>query len=148
MKLAIGADHGGWELKQYIIDLLKKNGVIEVSDYGTSGPNSVDYPDYGKKVAEAVSNGVVDRGILICGTGIGMSIVANRFPKVRAALCHDHFTAKMSRQHNDANVLVMGERVLGKGVAGEIVQTWIETAFEGGRHQLRLDKIGQLVPQK
>ncbi len=148
MKLAIGADHGGWELKQYIIDLLKKNGVIEVSDYGTSGPNSVDYPDYGKKVAEAVSNGVVDRGILICGTGIGMSIVANRFPKVRAALCHDHFTAKMSRQHNDAKVLVMGERVLGKGVAGEIVQTWIETAFEGGRHQLRLDKIGQLVPQK
>ena len=103
--------------------------------------DSVDYPDYGAKVSEAVSKGAMDRGILICGTGIGMSIVANRYPRVRAALCHDHFTAQMSREHNDANILVMGERVIGKGVALEIVKTWIETAFAGGRHQLRLDKI-------
>jgi len=144
MKLAIGADHGGFELKKEIVALLNKIGTIEVVDYGTSGPDSVDYPDFGAKVSEAVSNGVVDRGILICGTGIGMSIVANRYPKIRAALCHDHFTAKMSRQHNDANVLVMGERVIGKGVACEIVQTWIETPFEGGRHQLRLEKISKI----
>jgi ribose 5-phosphate isomerase B len=95
-------------------------------------------------VAAAVSRGAVDRGILICGTGIGMSIVANRYANVRAALCHDHFTALMSREHNDANILVMGERVIGKGVALEIVKTWLETAFAGGRHQLRLNKIVQI----
>ncbi len=144
MKLAIGADHGGFELKKEIVGFLKKIGNIEVVDFGTSGPDSVDYPDFGAKVSEAVSSGQADRGILICGTGIGMSIVANRYPKVRAALCHDHFTAKMSRQHNDANILVMGERVIGRGVACEIVQTWVETPFEGGRHQLRLDKIGKI----
>jgi len=141
MKLAIGADHGGWELKQEVVKYLQTIKGIEVADFGTATKDSVDYPDYGKKVAEAVTNGTVDRGILICGTGIGMSIVANRFPKVRAALCHDHFTAQMSREHNDANVLVMGERVIGKGVALEIVKTWIETEFAGGRHQLRLNKI-------
>jgi len=144
MKLAIGADHGGYILKKEIVDFLGKIGNIEVVDYGTSGPESVDYPDYGRKVSEAVSNGTVDRGILICGTGIGMSIVANRYPQVRAALCHDHFTAQMSRLHNDANVLVMGERVVGKGVALEIVKTWLETEFEGGRHQKRLDKIREI----
>ena len=141
MKLAIGADHGGWELKQEVVKYLQTIKGIEVADFGTATKDSVDYPDYGKKVAEAVTNGTVDRGILICGTGIGMSIVANRFPKVRAALCHDHFTAQMSREHNDANVLVMGERVIGRGVALEIVKTWIETEFAGGRHQLRLNKI-------
>ena len=141
MKLAIGADHGGLELKQEIVKYLQTFKNIEVSDFGTAARDSVDYPDYGKKVSEAVSNKTVDRGILICGTGIGMSIVANRYPKVRAALCHDHFTAQMSRMHNDANVLVMGERVIGKGVALEIVKTWLETEFEGGRHQLRLNKI-------
>jgi len=145
MKLAIGADHGGYVLKQEIVGLLRKIGNIEVIDFGTAGPDSVDYPDFGKKVSEAVSDGQADRGILICGTGIGMSIVANRYPKIRAALCHDHFTAKMSRQHNDANVLVMGERVIGRGVACEIVQTWLETEFEGGRHQLRLNKIGKIT---
>ena len=141
MKLAIGADHGGLELKQEVVQYLRTLKDIEVSDFGTATKDSVDYPDYGKKVSEAVSNGTVDRGILICGTGIGMSIVANRFPKVRAALCHDHFTARMSREHNDANILVMGERVIGKGVALEIVKTWLETEFAGGRHQLRLNKI-------
>jgi ribose 5-phosphate isomerase B len=141
MKLAIGADHGGFALKQEVIQYLQTVKTVEVSDFGAATKDSVDYPDYGKKVSEAVTNGTVDRGILICGTGIGMSIVANRFPKVRAALCHDHFTARMSRLHNDANILVMGERVTGKGVALEIVKTWLDTEFEGGRHQLRLDKI-------
>ena len=141
MKLAIGADHGGLELKQEIIQFLSTIKGVEVVDLGTATRDSVDYPDYGKKVAEAVTNGTVERGILICGTGIGMSIVANRYPKVRAALCHDHFTAQMSREHNDANVLVMGERVIGRGVACDIVKTWLETEFAGGRHQLRLNKI-------
>lgn len=144
MKLAIGADHGGYILKKEIVDFLSKIGNIEVADYGTSGPESVDYPDYGRKVSEAVSNGSVDRGILICGTGIGMSIVANRFSKVRAALCHDNFTARMSRLHNDANVLVMGERVIGRGVALDIVKAWLETEFEGSRHAKRLDKIREI----
>jgi ribose 5-phosphate isomerase B len=141
VKLAIGSDHGGLELKQEVVQYLRTLKNIEVSDFGTATKNSVDYPDYGKKVSEAVTNGTVDRGILICGTGIGMSIVANRYPKVRAALCHDHFTAQMSREHNDANILVMGERVIGKGVALEIVRTWLETEFAGGRHQLRINKI-------
>lgn len=145
MKLAIGCDHGGWELKEEILKFLNKIANIEVVDYGTHGKDSVDYPDYGRKISEAVSRGTADRGVLICGTGIGMSIVANRFPKVRAALCHDHFTARMSRLHNDANILVMGERVIGKGVACEMVKTWLETEFEGGRHQKRLDKIGELA---
>lgn len=141
MKLAIGCDHGGFELKEEVLKFIKTVANIEVSDLGPAGRESVDYPDYGAKVAEAVSNGTMDRGILICGTGIGMSMVANRYPNVRAALCHDHFTALMSREHNDANVLVMGERVLGKGVALEIVKTWLDTPFAGGRHQKRLDKI-------
>ncbi len=144
MKLAIGCDHGGWELKEEILKFLKGVANIEVVDYGAAGRDSVDYPDYGKKVSEAVASGRTDRGILICGTGIGMSIVANRYPKVRAALCHDNFTAKMSRLHNDANVLVMGERVIGKGVALEIVKTWLDTGFEGGRHRQRLDKIREI----
>jgi len=144
MKLAIGADHGGYVLKKEIVDFLNKIANIEVVDYGTAGLASVDYPDYGRKVSEAVSNGTVDRGILICGTGIGMSIVANRFPQVRAALCHDNFTARMSRLHNDANVLVMGERVIGRGVALDIVKVWLETDFEGSRHQRRLDKIREI----
>ena len=144
MKLAIGADHGGVELKQEIVKFLQSIKNIEVSDHGTTTRDSVDYPDYGRTVSEAVSQGTVDRGILICGTGIGMSIVANRFPRVRAALCHDNFTARMSRLHNDANVLVMGERVIGRGVALDIVKAWLETEFEGSRHQRRLDKIREI----
>jgi ribose 5-phosphate isomerase B len=144
MKLAIGCDHGGFELKEEILKFLNTIGSIAVSDFGPAGKESVDYPDFAQKVSEAVSKGSMDRGILICGTGIGMSIVANRYPNVRAALCHDHFTARMSREHNDANILVMGERVIGKGVALEIVKTWLDTEFAGGRHQLRLDKIRQL----
>jgi ribose 5-phosphate isomerase B len=144
VKLAIGADHGGVELKQEIVKFLQSIKNIEVSDFGTMTRDSVDYPDYGRAVSAAVSQGTVDRGILICGTGIGMSIVANRFPRVRAALCHDNFTARMSRLHNDANVLVMGERVIGRGVALDIVKAWLETEFEGSRHQRRLDKIREI----
>jgi ribose 5-phosphate isomerase B len=144
MKLGIGSDHGGWELKEEIITFLKNDKNIEFTDFGATSKDSVDYPDFGRKVSEAVSAGLVDRGILICGTGIGMSIVANRYPRVRAALCHDHFTAEMSRLHNDANVLVMGERVVGKGVALDMVKTWLKTEFEGGRHQKRLDKIREI----
>jgi ribose 5-phosphate isomerase B len=145
MKLAIGADHGGYVLKKEILDFLSKIKGVEVTDHGTNGPESVDYPDFGKKVAEAVSTGAADRGILICGTGIGMSIVANRFPRVRAALCHDNFTARMSRLHNNANILCMGERVIGRGVALDLLKTWLETEFEGSRHIRRLEKIEQLT---
>jgi|SRR3990172_109024 len=144
MKLAIGCDHGGWELKEDILAFIKDIENIEVIDFGAANCDSVDYPDYGRKIAEAVARGSVARGILICGTGIGMSIVANRYPGIRAALCQDIFTAKMSRLHNDANILVMGGRVVGKGLAHEIVKTWLETEFEGGRHQKRLDKIREI----
>ncbi len=144
MKLAIGCDHGGFELKQEIVKFLKAIPNLQVEDHGVASKDSVDYPDYGKKVSESVAGGSAERGILICGTGIGMSIVANRYPGVRAALCHDHFTAQMSREHNDANVLVLGERVIGKGVALEIVKTWLDTPFGGGRHQLRLNKISDI----
>ncbi len=147
MKLAIGCDHGGFELKEEVLKFLKTIANIQVTDLGPANKDSVDYPDFGAKVSEAVAGGRVDRGILICGTGIGMSIVANRYPGVRAALCHDHFTAQMSREHNDANVLVMGERVIGKGVALEIVKTWLDTPFAGGRHQKRLDKIAAIGKQ-
>jgi ribose 5-phosphate isomerase B len=146
VKLAIGSDHGGFELKQEVLKYLKSLANIQITDVGPANKDSVDYPDFGARVAEAVSSGAADRGILICGTGIGMSIVANRYPMVRAALCHDHFTAQMSREHNDANILVMGERVIGKGVALDIVETWLVTEFAAGRHQLRLDKIRNLKP--
>lgn len=144
MKIAIGCDHGGFALKEEILKFFKSFPTIQVEDHGAVSSDAVDYPDYGRKVSEAVSSGSADRGILICGTGIGMSIVANRYPGVRAALCHDHFTAQMSREHNDANILVLGERVVGKGVALEIVKTWLSTEFARGRHQLRLNKITEI----
>lgn len=143
MKIAIAADQGGLELKEEIAVLLREKG-IEVIDFGVDNPGSVDYPDYGIRVAVAVSDGVADRGILSCGTGIGMSIVANKFPRIRAALCHDLYTAEMSRLHNDANILVLGGRTLNKDVALSMVETWLNTGFEGGRHQIRLDKINAL----
>ena len=143
MKIAIASDHGGRELKEKIIELLKEKG-LEVIDYGVDNPESVDYPDYGIKVANAVSKGIAERGILSCGTGIGMSIVANKFPDVRAALCYDMFTARMSRLHNDANILVLGGRVLDKEIALMMVDVWLRTGFEGGRHQRRLDKISEI----
>ncbi len=140
MKIGIGCDHAGLELKNEIIRLLSGLG-IECIDYGTNRPESVDYPDFGEKVSEAVSSGKIDRGILICGTGIGMSIVANKFPRVRASLCNDLFTAQMSRRHNDANILVLGGRIVGKDLAKEIVMTWMNTLFEGERHSKRIKKI-------
>jgi len=143
MKLAIGSDHAGLDLKNQVIALLKQKG-IQVEDYGTNNEESADYPDYGMQVAEVVSKGKVDRGILLCGSGIGMSIVANKFPKVRAALCYDTETARLSRQHNDANVLVMGGRLLKEAQAMEIVKIWLETKFEGGRHARRIQKIHEI----
>lgn len=143
MKIAIGSDHAGFDLKSEIIGLLKELG-IEYIDLGTDSKNSVDYPDFGEKVSRAVSNGEVERGILICGTGIGMSIVANKFPNIRASLCNDLFTAKMSRLHNDANILVIGGRIVGKDLAREIVRVWLTTDFEGERHLIRLAKIKRI----
>lgn len=140
MKVAIGSDHAGIDLKKDLVSLLNEM-KIECIDFGTDSPQSVDYPDFGEKVSKAVSAGNVEKGILICGTGIGMSIVANKIPNIRAALCNDLFTAKMSRLHNDANVLVIGGRIVGRDLAKEIVRTWFSTEFEGGRHANRLNKI-------
>jgi ribose 5-phosphate isomerase B len=140
MLVAIGSDHAGLDLKNDLVVLLKELGH-DYADYGTDTPQSVDYPDFGEKVASVVATGKADRGILICGTGIGMSIVANKFRNIRAALCNDLFTAKMSRLHNDANILVLGGRVIGKDLAKEIVRTWMSTDFESGRHFNRLKKI-------
>ncbi len=138
--LAIGCDHAAYLLKEAIKKFLLDRR-LEVVDVGTNGDASVDYPDFGARVASLVSAGKVERGILICGTGIGMSMVANRFPKVRAALCSDLYSAAMSRRHNDANILALGARVIGEGLALEIVKTWLDTPFEGGRHQSRIEKI-------
>jgi len=141
MKIAVGADHAGFNLKEEIKEYLIKNGH-EVIDCGTSSCSmSVDYPDYGILTAKTVAQHEADRGILFCGTGIGMSIAANKVNGIRAALCHDHFTAAMSRRHNDSNVLVIGSRVTGSGLAKDIVDTWLAEEFEGGRHKQRLDKI-------
>ncbi len=143
MNFAIASDHAGVDLKEKIIKLL--DGMsIKVDDLGTDNKDPVDYPDYGIRVAEAVSDGKAGRGILVCGTGIGMSIVANKFPGVRAALCYDTFTAKISRLHNDSNVLVLGERVLDYKLALDIVKIWLKTDFEGGRHTRRIEKINEI----
>ena len=141
--IIIGSDHAAFPMKEAVKKFLSDEG-IEVTDAGTNGPESVDYSDYGIKVASAVSSGEFDRGILLCGTGLGMSMVANRFAHVRAALCGDIFAARMSRLHNNANILVLGGRVIGEALAMEIVKTWIETEFEGGRHLARLDKFDKI----
>ena len=140
MKIAIGCDHAGVALKNKIVPVLEELD-IEWEDYGTRDEESVDYPDFGEKVSEAISKGEMEKGILICGTGIGMSIVANKFPGVRAALCSEDYSAKMSRLHNDANVLVLPGRIIDGKTAQDIVKAWFKTSFEGGRHQRRLDKI-------
>ena len=143
MKIAIGSDHAGFGLKEEVLGLVK--GLDhEIVDCGTFNTDSVDYPDFGEKVSKLVSSGEADRGILICGTGLGMSMVANKFPNVRAALCNDLFSARMSRLHNDANILVLGGRIIGKDLAAEIVRTWLSTAFEGDRHMRRLNKIKKI----
>ena len=140
MKIAVGSDHGGFELKQLVIDFLKKIGQ-EVDDVGCYNTESVDYPDVADKVCAGVQSAACERGILICGTGIGVSIAANRNRDIRAALCHESYTARMSREHNNANVLCLGGRVLGPEIALDIVGTWVETEFAGERHQRRLDKL-------
>ncbi len=143
MRIWIGGDHAGFELKERVKTLLEQR-QHQVTDMGTSSGESVDYPDYAAAVAQAVSSGEADRGVLVCGTGIGMSIAANKFANVRAALCHDVETARLSRQHNDANVLAIGSRVLDPELALAIVQEWMTTTFDGGRHSHRLRKIAAL----
>ena len=142
-KIAIASDHGGFELKETVIAHLLNDGW-EIDDLGPNNEDSVDYPDYGIKLAEIIANKKAERGIVICGTGVGMSIVVNRFPGIRGTLCSDIYTAKMCREHNDSNILIMGGRVIDIGLASEIVDTWLNTAFEGGRHQRRLDKINEI----
>ena len=140
MKIAIAADHGGFELKDSMVEYIKSLGN-EVVDLGTNSADSVDYPDYAKKVCEEIQQGNSDLGILICGTGIGMSLAANRFEGIRAACVSDVYSAKMSRNHNNANVLCIGARVIGDEVAKLIIKTFLENEFEAGRHQRRVDKI-------
>ncbi|WP_298269587.1 ribose 5-phosphate isomerase B [Geobacter sp.] len=141
--IVVGSDHGGLELKEAIKRLLAERGIA-VEDCGTDNGDSVDYPDFGIRVARKVSDGAAEKGILFCGTGIGMSIVANKFPRVRAALAADPFMARMAKEHNNANILVLGGRVLDEETAREMVCTWLDATFEGGRHQGRLDKIAAL----
>jgi ribose 5-phosphate isomerase B len=138
--IIIGCDHAAYPLKEKVKDYLIGKG-INVEDVGTNSEKSVDYPDFGKKVASMVSNSNFKRGILMCGTGIGMSIVANKFSHVRAALCTEPFSAEMSRRHNNSNILVMGGRMTGETLAIEIVRVWLETPFDGGRHQERLNQF-------
>lgn len=143
MKIAIGCDHGGFQLKGEIISYLKEEGY-EVQDFGTYSEESCDYPDYAVKVAESVASKENELGIIICGTGIGVSIVANKVPGIRAALCSDTFSAHATRQHNNANILTMGQRVVGPGLALDIVKTFLTSEFEGGRHERRIEKIKQI----
>lgn len=138
--IAIGSDHAAYVLKEKIKAFLAEKS-IDVEDVGCHSEDSVDYPDFGIKVASMVSSGKFERGILLCGTGIGMSMVANKFSHVRAALCSGLFSAIMSRRHNNSNVLVMGARIIGESLAMEIVKVWLETPFDGGRHQQRLQKF-------
>lgn len=143
MKIAIGSDHGGYDLKEAIVRFMQQNGHQTI-DFGCHGKDSVDYPDFGIGVARAVASANVDKGILICTTGIGMSIAANKVKGIRAALCTDVLTARMSRQHNDANVLVLGAKIVSEPLALDIVKEWMTASFEGGRHQRRIDKIKEL----
>jgi ribose 5-phosphate isomerase B len=142
VEIAIGADHGGFHLKEMVRLLVTELGH-DVQDFGCYSTSSVNYPDIAKLVCDKVDAGIVERGILICGTGLGMSMAANRYAHVRAALCHDHYTARMSREHNNANILCMGERVIGVGIAEEIVRTWLTVEFSGGRHLERIELFSQ-----
>jgi ribose 5-phosphate isomerase B len=145
--IVIGCDHAAFTLKEKLKRYLQNNGY-DVIDMGADSEQSVDYPDFGNAVASRVSSGAVERGILLCGTGLGMSMVANRHPHVRAALCNDLFSALMSRRHNNANILVLGGRVVGDVLALEILQAWLNTEFEGGRHQQRLEKFDRVPERK
>ena len=140
MRVALGADHAGFELKQTLCTFIAKLGH-EAHDLGTDSLDSVDYPDFAKAVAKLVAEGGADVGLLICGTGLGMAIAANKVKGIRAATCNEPYSAAMARSHNDANVLTIGSRVVGRGLAEEIVARFLETGFEGGRHQRRVDKL-------
>lgn len=140
MKIGIASDHGGLNLKQTLVEELQLLGY-DIEDFGPNESASVDYPDYANKVTSAITDGTIDRGILVCGTGIGMSIAANKVKGIRCALTHDVFSAQATRAHNDTNVIALGERVIGPGLALLVVKTWLETEFEGGRHAQRVDKI-------
>lgn len=143
MKIAAGADHAGYEAKEHLKRFLAGRGH-EVDDLGTHGSGSVDYPDFAARVAKAVARGEAQLGVLVCGSGIGMSIAANKVPGIRAAHCTDSYQARVARQHNDANVLCMGSRVSGPGVMEDTVASFLESAFEGGRHAARVEKIQRL----
>ena len=141
--IVIGSDHGGVALKDFLAQKLRSKNIV-VEDLGTHGSDSVDYPDFGRLVALKVARGEAERGILMCTSGVGMSIVANKFPGVRAALVHEVQGARMSREHNDSNVLILGGSVVDPAVAEQILDVWLETPFGGGRHQRRIDKIAQV----
>jgi ribose 5-phosphate isomerase B len=142
--VAIGSDHAGFDLKQVLAAYLAELGY-EVLDLGTNGPESVDYPDFGEAVAKAVAEEKAGFGVVVCGTGIGISIAANRNPQVRAALCHDHTTAELSRRHNDANILALGSRIIGVEVAKDCLRTFLTTPFDGGRHVGRVAKLSAIA---
>lgn len=144
MKLLVGCDHGAFDLKQLLLERLARHPEVTVEDLGCHGRESVDYPDYAALVCQGILEGRGERGLLLCGSGIGISMAANRYPGIRAALCHDETTARLSRQHNDANVLVMGGRTTGPDVAVAILDLWLTTPFDGGRHQRRIDKLDTL----
>ena len=141
--IAIGSDHGGFELKQEIAKFLTEQGY-EIKDFGIHSSKSVDYPDIAHPVCMSITSGECDRGILVCGTGIGISIAANKVHGIRAALCTDCFSAKMAKEHNNANIITLGGRVTGPGLALEIVEAWLKAEFQGGRHQTRVEKIHNL----
>ena len=140
---AIGSDHGGFELKEHIKKHLEERS-LEYKDFGCYDENSVDYPDIAEKVCNAINSGDADKGILVCGTGIGISIAANKIDGIRAAHCHDVYSAEMTKRHNNANVICMGGRVIGRELAFKIIDAWLDAEFEGGRHQKRIDKIHAL----
>ncbi len=146
MRIAAGADHAGWPLKEGLVRFLMDRGW-DVEDFGTFGDESVDYPDYAEKVARAVADGQVDRGLLLCGTGLGMCISANKVAGVRAVTVHDVISARLAREHNDANVITMGARLITPEVAREVLAAWLDTQFCGGRHQRRVEKIQALESQ-
>lgn len=143
MKIILGADHGGYELKNNVAEWLKTQGH-QIKDVGTFSPESVDYPDYAKIVGEEVVKGNFDKGILVCGSGVGISIAANKVKGVRAVLCHDVVMARLSREHNDTNIIAMGGRFIAKDLAYEILNVWLNTEFSGGRHARRIEKISSL----
>ena len=147
MNITIGSDHGAVALKDEVKMVLKEYEDIKVTDVGTFGTESVDYPDIAEKVCADVTSGKADLGIVLCGTGIGISIAANKVKGIRCALCNDVYSAKKAREHNNANVLAMGGRVLGFGPAGEIVRAFVESSFEGGRHARRVNKLMAIEPQ-